>query len=48
MKFIDRMIPLGKVGDPEDVANAVTYLCSSGAKMVTGHSLVVDGGWTSQ
>ncbi|MGB0907523.1 MAG: SDR family NAD(P)-dependent oxidoreductase [Maricaulaceae bacterium] len=48
MEFIKRMIPMGKVGVPDDVANAVTYLCSDGANMVTGHSLVVDGGWTSQ
>jgi len=48
MKFVRRMIPLGKVGQPEDVAAAVIYLCSDGAKMVTGHSLLVDGGWTAQ
>lgn len=48
MEFVRRMIPLGKVGQPEDVASAVIYLCSQGAKMVTGHSLLVDGGWTVQ
>jgi len=48
MEFVRRMIPLGKVGQPEDVAAAVIYLCSDGAKMVTGHSLLVDGGWTAQ
>lgn len=48
MKFIKRMIPMGKIGQPEDVAAAVLYLCSPGAAMVTGHSLVVDGGWTAQ
>ncbi|MEP4051298.1 MAG: SDR family oxidoreductase [Litorimonas sp.] len=48
IEFIRRMIPLGKVGQPEDVASAVIYLCSEGAKMVTGHSLLVDGGWTAQ
>lgn len=48
MDFINRMIPMGKVGQPEDVAGAVIYLCSDGAKMVTGHSLIVDGGWTAQ
>ncbi len=48
MEFVRRMIPLGKVGQPEDVASAVLYLCSDGAKMVTGHSLLVDGGWTAQ
>jgi len=48
MESVRRMIPLGKVGQPEDVASAVIYLCSYGAKMVTGHSLLVDGGWTVQ
>jgi len=48
MEFVRRMIPLGTVGQPEDVASAVMYLCSEGAKMVTGHSLLVDGGWTAQ
>lgn len=46
--FVNRMIPLGQVGKPEDVANAVLYLASSAAAMVTGHSLRVDGGWTAQ
>lgn len=46
--FVKSMIPLGKVGQPEDVAAAVLYLCSEGASMVTGHSLLVDGGWTAQ
>jgi len=48
MKFVKRMIPMGKIGKPEDVASAVLYLCTDGASMVTGHSLVVDGGWTVQ
>ncbi len=46
--FVKSMIPLGKIGQPEDVAAAVLYLCSDGASMVTGHSLLVDGGWTAQ
>ena len=48
MEFVRRMIPLGKVGQPADVASAVIYLGSDGAKMVTGHSMLVDGGWTAQ
>ncbi|MEP2103236.1 MAG: SDR family oxidoreductase [Parasphingorhabdus sp.] len=46
--FVKSMIPLGKIGQPEDVAAAVLYLCGDGAAMVTGHSLLVDGGWTAQ
>lgn len=37
-------IPLGAMGDPEDVANAVVYLASDAAKYVTGHVLHVNGG----
>ena len=37
-------IPLGRLGQPQDVAEAVIWLCSAAASFVTGHSLVVDGG----
>ena len=40
-------IPLGRVGDAEDVAAAAVYLASPAAAMVTGHTLLVDGGWTA-
>jgi NAD(P)-dependent dehydrogenase (short-subunit alcohol dehydrogenase family) len=40
-------IPLGKPGETEDVAAAVLFLVSDDAKYVTGHTLVVDGGWTA-
>ena len=40
-------IPLGRVGEAEDVAAATVYLASPAAKMVTGHTLLVDGGWTA-
>jgi NAD(P)-dependent dehydrogenase (short-subunit alcohol dehydrogenase family) len=38
--------PLGRVGQPEDVANAVSFLGSEKASWVTGATLFVDGGWT--
>lgn len=41
--ILDR-IPLGKIGDPEDIAAAVNYLASDGAGYVTGHILSVNGG----
>jgi len=44
---LDR-IPIGRVGTVDDVAGAVIYLASPAAAMVTGHILVVDGGWTAQ
>ena len=36
--------PLGRLGDPEDVAGAVRFLCSDQASFVTGEVLLVDGG----
>lgn len=38
-------IPLGRLGSPVDIANAVEFLTSPDASYVTGHVLVVDGGW---
>jgi NAD(P)-dependent dehydrogenase (short-subunit alcohol dehydrogenase family) len=39
--------PLGRVGVPEDVANAALFLASDESAWITGHALVVDGGWTA-
>jgi NAD(P)-dependent dehydrogenase (short-subunit alcohol dehydrogenase family) len=38
-------IPLGRLGKPEDMVGPVLFLCSEEANYVTGHVLVVDGGW---
>ncbi|WP_085339777.1 SDR family NAD(P)-dependent oxidoreductase [Aquidulcibacter paucihalophilus] len=46
--FVKGMIPMGKIGQVEDVAAAVLYLASPASGMVTGTSLLVDGGWTAQ
>ena len=46
--FVDDMIPLGRIGKPDDVAAAVIYLASPAANMVTGTSLLIDGGWTAK
>jgi NAD(P)-dependent dehydrogenase (short-subunit alcohol dehydrogenase family) len=43
---VDR-IPLGRIGTVEEVANAVVFLASPAASLVTGSSLLVDGGWTA-
>ena len=45
---LGRQIPLGAVGEPDDVAWAAVYLASDEAKMVTGHGLYVDGGISAQ
>lgn len=41
-------IPLGRYGQPEDVAYGVLYLASDESAYVTGSELVIDGGWTAQ
>ena len=46
--FVKEMIPLGRVGVPDDVAAAVTFLVSPAANLITGTSLLVDGGWTAR
>lgn len=43
---VQKEIPLGRLGDPQDVADAVLYLASDAAAFITGHVLTVDGGLT--
>jgi 3-oxoacyl-[acyl-carrier protein] reductase len=40
------MIPLGRLGTPRDVANAVLFLASDDAEYITGTTIIVDGGQT--
>jgi len=40
------MIPLARMGQPEDIAGAVVFLASPQASYITGQTIVVDGGWT--
>ena len=39
-------VPLGRLGRPEEIADAVLWLCSSASSLVVGHTLVVDGGFS--
>lgn len=45
--WIEERIKLGRVGEVEDIMGAVLYLASDASSLVTGTSLLVDGGWTA-
>ena len=47
-KTIVGRIPLGRYGQPEEVAYAVLFLASDESSYLTGSELVIDGGWTAQ
>jgi 3-oxoacyl-[acyl-carrier protein] reductase len=44
---IKKQVPLGRMGQPQDVADAVLFLASDAAGFITGHVLTVDGGLTA-
>jgi NAD(P)-dependent dehydrogenase (short-subunit alcohol dehydrogenase family) len=44
-KQYESMEPVGRMGEPSEVAEAVVWLCSDAASFVTGHAMPVDGGW---
>jgi NAD(P)-dependent dehydrogenase (short-subunit alcohol dehydrogenase family) len=44
-KQFENMEPVGRMGEPEEVAEAIVWLCSDSASFITGHALAVDGGW---
>jgi len=47
-QWVRERIRTGRVGQPEDVAAAVVFAASPAASLMTGTSLVLDGGWTAQ
>jgi NAD(P)-dependent dehydrogenase (short-subunit alcohol dehydrogenase family) len=48
LPFFEEHYPLRRTGKPEDIANAIAFLCSEDASFITGQALVVDGGMTIQ
>jgi NAD(P)-dependent dehydrogenase (short-subunit alcohol dehydrogenase family) len=49
IKFVhkyEQRVPLKRMGKPEDIAPSISFLLSDEAKYITGHNLIVDGGWT--
>jgi 3-oxoacyl-[acyl-carrier protein] reductase len=46
LQEVRKQIPLGRLGEPQDVADAVLFLASEAASFITGHILTVDGGLT--
>jgi NAD(P)-dependent dehydrogenase (short-subunit alcohol dehydrogenase family) len=47
-KSVQKRIPLGRIGTPEEVAEPVVFLASPAAALITGATLMIDGGWTIQ
>ena len=45
---IERIAALHRIGQPMDVAGSVVFLASPAASLITGHTLVIDGGWTAR
>ena len=45
---IERIAALHRIGEPKEVSGAVVFLASDAASMITGHTLLIDGGWTAR
>lgn len=41
-------MPMGRLGTPEEIAEAVVWLCSDAASFMTGHTMAIDGGWVAR
>lgn len=47
IRELEKRVPLGRIGKPHEVADPVVFLLSDRSSYITGHNLVVDGGWTA-
>jgi NAD(P)-dependent dehydrogenase (short-subunit alcohol dehydrogenase family) len=50
-KVLEQLVaakPMGRVGQPEEIAETVVFLCSNAASFITGQAIAIDGGWTTQ
>ena len=47
VKWLEEKIKLGRVGEIEDIMGAVVFLASEASSLITGTSLLIDGGWTA-
>jgi NAD(P)-dependent dehydrogenase (short-subunit alcohol dehydrogenase family) len=45
---VERIAALHRIGEPMEVAGAVVFLASSAASLITGHTMLIDGGWTAR
>jgi len=45
---VERIAALHRIGEPMDVAGAIVFLASDAASLITGHTLLIDGGWTAR
>jgi NAD(P)-dependent dehydrogenase (short-subunit alcohol dehydrogenase family) len=47
VKAYEKKVPMKRMGNPDDISPAVSFLLSDEAQYITGHNLIVDGGWTA-
>jgi len=45
---VERIAALHRIGEPREVAGAVVFLASDAASLITGHTILIDGGWTAR